>query len=297
MNNVNLERLNTFVVAALAPTFSEAARRRSLSVSAISQQVRALEGELGHPLFERLGRRVRLTAEGRQLLDVVRTHLGAIDEAISQLGERKRVVAGRVTVGCPRTFGQHWLMPRLAPLLARAPGLSLKFVFAVPSVLESQLLGGELDLAVLTRPPEAAALESEVLTYEAFVAVAAAKARFGALDEASARRLSWVVFAEDRPMHEAWWSATFGAQRRGDVNVVVEAASLEWMLELVVRGVGVAVLPDYLVAPALARRALKRLPLRPRRAERSAIHVAWRRGVVPTARLNAVRDAIASPRP
>jgi DNA-binding transcriptional LysR family regulator len=79
------------------------------------------------------------------------------------------------------------------------------------------------------------------------------------------------------------------------VNVVVEAASLEWMLELVVRGVGAAVLPDYLVEHALARREVKRLPLEPRKPERSAIHLAWRRGVVPTARLNVVREAITSP--
>jgi DNA-binding transcriptional LysR family regulator len=283
LNNINLERLNTFVIAARAPSFSVAARLRSISVSAISQQVRALEGELGHALFERIGRRVRLTAEGHQLLDVAQTHLEAIDEAISQLGERKQMVAGRVTVGCPRTFGQHWLVPRMAPLLARAPELSLQFVFAVPSVLEGRLLEGDLDLAVLTR------------AHETFVAVVATGARLSALNEAAAQRLRWVVFAEDRPMHDAWWRATFGAQRRADVNVVVEAASLEWMLELVVRGVGAAVLPDYLVEHALARREVKRLPLEPRKPERSAIHLAWRRGVVPTARLNVVREAITSP--
>jgi len=295
LNNINLERLNTFVIAARAPSFSVAARLRSISVSAISQQVRALEGELGHALFERIGRRVRLTAEGHQLLDVAQTHLEAIDEAISHLGERKQMVAGRVTVGCPRTFGQHWLVPRMAPLLARAPELSLQFVFAVPSVLEVRLLEGDLDLAVLTRAPEAPALQSEVVTHETFVAVVATGARLSALNEAAAQRLRWVVFAEDRPMHDAWWRATFGAQRRADVNVVVEAASLEWMLELVVRGVGAAVLPDYLVEPALARREVKRLPLEPRKPERSAIHLAWRRGVVPTARLNVVREAITSP--
>ncbi|MFT3711637.1 MAG: LysR family transcriptional regulator [Archangium sp.] len=296
LHSINLERLHTFVIAARAPSFAAAARQRGLSVSAISQQVRALEGELGHALFERIGRRVRLTPEGRHLLEVAQVHLGAIDEAVESLGARRATIAGRVAIGCPRTFGQHWLAPRLPALLARAPGLQLQLTFEVPSVLERRLVDGSLDLAVLARTPEAPALQSESLTHENFVAVVANATRLGTLDEAAARSLRWVVFAEDRPMHDAWWKATFGAQRRSDVAAVVEAPALEWMLELVVRGVGAAVLPDYLVEPALERRDVKRVSVVARRPARSALHLAWRRGTVPTARLQAVLDAVRASR-
>jgi DNA-binding transcriptional LysR family regulator len=296
LHSINLERLHTFVIAARAPSFAAAARQRALSVSAISQQVRALEGELGHALFERIGRRVRLTPEGRHLLEVAQTHLGAIDEAVESLGSRRTTIAGRVALGCPRTFGQHWLAPRVPPLLARAPGLQLQLTFEVPSALERRLVDGALDLAVLARMPEAPALHSELLTHETFVAVVATGTRLGTLDEAGARKLRWVVFAEDRPMHDAWWKATFGSKRSSEVAAVVEAPALEWMLELVVRGVGAAVLPDYLVDAALARREVKRVPVVARRPARSALHLAWRRGTVPTARLQAVLEAVKAPR-
>lgn len=105
----------------------------------ISQQIRALEGELGLELFERLGRRVRLTSDGGKLLQTVSTHLGAISEAVTQLSQERTELEGVVTVGGPRTFGQRWLESRLPPLFERVPGIQVHLRFDVPSVLERAL--------------------------------------------------------------------------------------------------------------------------------------------------------------
>jgi DNA-binding transcriptional LysR family regulator len=295
LNNLNLERLHTFVLAARAPTFAAAAAQRGVSVSAVSQQVRALEGELGHALFERVGRRVRLTEEGRALLEVAATHLSAIEEAVSSLGRRHRALVGWVNLGSPRTFGQFWLGPRLSGLLRRAPGLRLRLRFEVPSVLERALLDGALDLALLARPSELPGLESQTLAQETFVAVTAPGPARRPLDEEAARALPWLLFSGDRPMHDAWWRASFGRRSRPQVDAVCEVPALELMLDLVQRGVGVAVLPDYLVRPALDRRNVKLLEVAAQRAAKSSLFLAWRRHVVRTARFEAVRQSLLEP--
>src|SRR5688572_10058909 len=104
MNSVDLELLRTFVVAASAPTFREAAVRRRVSVSAISQQVKVLEGQLGIPLFERIGRRARLTASGQSLRATLTEDLARIDEALEAASSAHHEAQGRVTIGAPRPF-------------------------------------------------------------------------------------------------------------------------------------------------------------------------------------------------
>ncbi|PZR18615.1 MAG: LysR family transcriptional regulator [Archangium gephyra] len=292
LNSVNLERLQTFVVAARSSTFAEAAKLRGVSVSAVSQQVRALEGEVGLALFERIGRRVRLTDEGRSLLDTAAVHLSAIFDAIGEVGARRSSLRGLVTLGTPRTFGHEWLEPRLPKLLARAPQLRLSLRFEVPSLLERALLDGALDLAIFARPPELPGIEGRLLTRETLVAVAPPKLPCRDLDEAAARALPWVTFASDRPMHDTWWRATFGRNSKPATEAVVQVPSLEFQLALVKRGVGVAVLPDYLVRTSLQRNEVKELPLQPGKPARNAIFLAWRRGTVTSARFEAVRDAL-----
>lgn len=292
LNSVNLERLQTFVVAGRAATFADAAKQRGVSVSAVSQQVRALEGEVGHALFERIGRRVRLTEEGRALLDTASAHLSAISDAISGLGARRASLRGVITLGTARSFGHEWLEPRLPKLLAAAPELRLLLRFDVPSVLERALLDAELDLAIFARPPELPGIEGQLLTHETLLAVAPPTLPCRDLDEASARALRWITFAADRPMHDTWWKATFGRGSKPATEAVVQVPSLEFQLAFVKRGVGVAVLPDYLVREALARGEVKRLPLQPKKPARNALFLAWRRSTVTSARFEAVRAAL-----
>jgi len=79
---VSHDLLRTFVTAARAGTFSRAAARRRVTKSAVSQQIRALEAQLGTALFERSGKGVRLTETGKALAEVLERELATIDEAL-----------------------------------------------------------------------------------------------------------------------------------------------------------------------------------------------------------------------
>jgi DNA-binding transcriptional LysR family regulator len=293
LNNLNLERLVTFVAVAQAPTFAAAAKSRAVTVSAISQQIRTLEGELGHPLFERVGRRARLTQEGQGLLEAIAPLLGAIDEAIGQWDRGRTTVEGTVSIGAPRTFGHRWLEPRIPKLLAHAPRLQVVLRFEIPSVLERELLDGKLDLAIIARAPELPGISGERIAEEQFVAIApkgGSPKWKRTSTEIEALALPWIVFARDRPMHDAWWKSTFGKIK--PLTPICEAPSLELMLALVEQGVGATVLPDYLVDPAIRAGRVVRLSIPERKTAGNSIHLIWRTSHVRNARFEATREAL-----
>jgi DNA-binding transcriptional LysR family regulator len=299
LDRLNLELLRTFSVAARAPSFAAASRVRGVTVSAISQQVKALEAQLGLDLFERLGRRVRLTPEARALALEVDTHLGHLEQALARVTRAHVSIEGLVTLGGPRTFGGHFVLPRLVRLLRARPALRVDLRFDVPSALERQLIDGALDLAIMGRPTEIAGLESAVLATETFVAIVAPSLRKAlppGLTEQALAEWPWLIFDEDLAMHAPWWRSSFGRRPKTPKSVVAAVGSLEQLQSLAEAGLGAAVLPRYLVEGAVAAgRLIQVTPVNPARAPRRAtntLFLAWRRGAPLTARVRAVRDSL-----
>lgn len=294
----NLELLRTFVSAEAAPTLSVAAATRRVTKSAVSQQLKTLEGQLGVVLFEKVGRNVRPTDAAKALATSLREAFAVIDDSVDAARERQGAVRGVVRIGAPRPFAAFWLRPRLASLLGAQPELVIEVTFGNPSELERRLVAGDLDLALLVRSPDAAPLETVPLFVEAFDAVAApayvkAHGTPRTADDFAGHR--FVVFDADLPMHAAWWRATFGAKSPLRGTVACRVASLDEMRALAVDAAAIAVLPDYFVEEELRARALVSLTPRSRKSvARNPIVLAWRRGVAETARLRAVRTALSS---
>lgn len=295
---INYELLKTFVVAGNTGNFRRAAKERFVSVSAVSQQIKTLETQLGTPLFERLGRRVRLTASGRALLLELRGLFERIDAGLELASADHAAVRGSVSIGAPRSFSQHWLRPRLASLLGAHADLSVKLVYGVPSVIEPKLNDGEIDLAILVVPPELDSIERRVVAHETFVCVAA-PSYFA--DRKKPRTLAefmderYVVFDRDLAMHRPWWRAAFGGRASLPRRIVAELPSCEAMLALALDGVAVTVLPDYLVDPHLERRELVRLEPARRASEKPPafpVFLGWRSHTLESARVRVVREAL-----
>jgi DNA-binding transcriptional LysR family regulator len=283
--DVSWELLRGFLAVAAARTFGEAAVRQRLSVSAVSQQMKALERALQLRLFERVGRNARLTADGRRLQERLAAPKHAIDEALRELHGRHGAVEGEVAIGSPRAFGAKWLRPRLVKLLAAHEGLSLTVRFDVPSVLERQLADGALDLCILVRPSELPGLSTTPIATERFVAVAspAYARKLPRLEEAR-----YLVFDDDLPMFTPWFRAQHGRSAKPKPRIAAKVASLDELRALAEAGAGVAVLPDYFVEDL---RGLVTLETKGRPAT-NTLFLAWRQHAVETARFVAVREAL-----
>lgn len=294
MNRINQELLRSFVAIAAERTFARAAAARHVSKSAISQQMKVLEAQLGQPLFERVGRHAVITAPARRLAETLRNEFQIIDDAVATLSASHAELSGEVALGAPRLFASMWVRPRIAALMGATPALRLRLRFGTPTELEAQLIARELDLAVLVRPPTSNAVHARPIYNEVLCAYGPRPAR-GArpLTLQQLRAARWIAFDPDLAMHAPWWRAHGGRRAGRQGEIVAYVASLDEMLALVEAGVGHAVLPAYVAAPALAAgRVVQHL----RRADApevsNRIYLAWRDGAIATARLDAVRAAL-----
>ncbi len=120
-----LDALRVFEVAARRLSFAAAAEELHLTASAVSHRVKALEGQLGLVLFERLTRKVRLTPAGRAYAAAVADAIAILREATRRLS----VEANRpLIVSVTPLFGARWLLPRLARFEAAHPGISVRLI-------------------------------------------------------------------------------------------------------------------------------------------------------------------------
>ena len=299
---LDLDLLKTLVLVGEASSHAEAARRKGVTPSAVSHQLKLLEAQFGVPLFERVGRRSVPTAAARELIAQLREPFDRIERVVESTRRDFEQMRGRLTIGSPRPFGGVYLRPRLVSLIRRYPELELAVEFGVPSQLQQRLVDGQLDLAILVAAPDHPSLTSTIIAHETFLAVASPQylQRYGepgSLEEFLTHR--YIVYDTDWAMHRPWWRATFGARAASTVPIACEVASLLEIQALAEAGLGIAVLPDYLVGPALDQGLLRALvPTEgPRQPARSAIYLGWRSAALESARLRAVREAFGGPPP
>lgn len=114
-----LQYLLGFEAAARLGSFGRAADELGLTQSAISHQMRLLEGRLGQPLFMRDGRKVRLTDAGRDYQRTVARSLAQLEDGSRRLDSFRK--PGSVVIYAPRDFAARWFMPRLERLRAAVP--------------------------------------------------------------------------------------------------------------------------------------------------------------------------------
>ncbi|MFZ3154173.1 LysR substrate-binding domain-containing protein [Pseudomonas sp.] len=146
-----LRELKTFVAVARHGTFAAAGQQVGLTQSAVSAQMRVLEQGLGVRLFERSGRSAVLNVAGRHALPLAEQMLGLY--AQMALPTSAAEWQGELKVGAIATL-QTGLLPEALPRFrVAAPRVELKLVPGVSLNLLSQIDAGELDLALLIKPP------------------------------------------------------------------------------------------------------------------------------------------------
>lgn len=146
-----LRELKTFVAVARHGTFAAAGQQVGLTQSAVSAQMRVLEQGLGVCLFDRSGRSAALNAAGRHALPLAQQMLGLY--AQMALPTSAAEWQGELRVGAIASV-QTGLLPEALPAFRRAaPRVELKLVPGVSLNLLSQVDAGELDLALLIKPP------------------------------------------------------------------------------------------------------------------------------------------------
>lgn len=119
MRDLNYNHLRYFWAVAHEGGLTRAAKRLNLSQSALSVQIQKLEHQVGHPLFERAGKKLLLTEAGRIALDYADTVFKAGDELVSTLRGRPSKTQHVLRVGALTTLSRNFQLQFLRPLMAR----------------------------------------------------------------------------------------------------------------------------------------------------------------------------------
>ncbi len=122
---LKLDGIAGFLAIAESESISAAARRLGLSKSVLSERLTELERTLGGVLFHRTTRRLSLTEDGAAFLERAQRIVGEVNEAAAEIAERRGTLKGPLRISAPVTFGRMHLGPALCPFLAKHPDISL----------------------------------------------------------------------------------------------------------------------------------------------------------------------------
>lgn len=153
---INYRHLRYFQAVAHDGTLTHAARGLNVSQSALSTQIAALEDRLGHPLFNRVGRRLELTEVGRIVLDHA-DRIFRIGDDLSALLERTGDAVPPLRVGAASTLSRNFQQLFLSPILDGATDVVLRSGEA--AALLDGLRSHALDVVLLSEPPRGDAAE------------------------------------------------------------------------------------------------------------------------------------------
>lgn len=165
--------LHYFRVAGRMQHVTRAAERLGLSQPALSRALARLEADLGVPLFQRVGRSVRLTRYGEAFLVRVERALREIDEARIELADLAGLKRGTVAIGFLRTLGARYVPQLVRKFSTQHPGVQFAFTPNNSVTLEDQLLRGELDVIFATVPPRKSTLTYRRVADQELVVVVA----------------------------------------------------------------------------------------------------------------------------
>jgi LysR family cyn operon transcriptional activator len=163
---MELRHLRYFDALAETLNFTRAAERLHVTQSTLSHQIKQLEEELGSPLFDRSGKRVRLTETGEVLRSHMAPALQQIDLGLQAMREPGEAITGSVRLGTTPSFNTRMVPQCVATLLNHYPGIHVTVEELAAGVILKRLRSGHLDLAVSYPPGEGSDLWFEPLYRE-----------------------------------------------------------------------------------------------------------------------------------
>ena len=282
----SISLLSAFEASARHQSFTAAAAELSLTQSAVSRQVRALEEMLGSELFLREKATVRLTLAGQAYAQEIRDALRRISTAT--LGFRANPKGGTLNLAILPTFGTRWLAPRLPAFFTEHPGITVNLTTRL-APFDFHL--DNIDAAIHFGAPDWLGGELQLLMGETVIPACSPtmleQHRFTEPRDLLAAPLLHLL---SRP--DAWerWFHAKGVDPEGVQGMLFDQFAT--VAQIAMSGLGVALLPEFLIQSELERGDLVRALAEPLESEEH-YYLAWSAQRSSHPPLRAFRDWIA----
>jgi DNA-binding transcriptional LysR family regulator len=235
-----IRELRTFVAVAGLGSFSAAARQVSLTQAAVSAQMKSLEDALGMQLFDRTAKSVSLNANGQRVLPLAEEMLELY--ARMCLPETLEGYRGALNIGAIGTVQTGVLPETLRRLKEAAPLMEARLIPGVSLDLVGQVEAGDLDLALIIKPPFPLAKEMhmESVLEEPFVLIHPPGTQVDCIAQTLVRH---PFIRYDSKSFGGRLVGRFLKDHKLQVNQVMELDDLDAIVRMVETGLGVAIIP------------------------------------------------------
>jgi DNA-binding transcriptional LysR family regulator len=253
---VQLRQVAYFVALADTHHFTRAAEKMEVAQPTLSQQIRALEADLGTRLVIRMPGNVQLTAAGQELLPIARRILAEADNARRAISELADIKRGQVRFGATPSLFTGLLPKIIADYHRDHPGVTIVITEGGSRDLQRRLAAGELDLALIVdsraqeaRSQEHSGLATTPLFVEELVVISSMDApsptRRDRIGIRELRTKHLVMFREGYDLRE---TTIVACREHGfEPKFAVEGGEMDAVLSLVAAGVGIAIVPSTVV--------------------------------------------------
>jgi DNA-binding transcriptional LysR family regulator len=241
------DRLRIFHIVADAGSFSHASEDLNTSQSAISRQISNLEYEIGIPLFHRHPRGLILTEQGELLYQRTRTIVNIVKEAEFALMDSKDRPSGDLSVTTTVGLGANWLSPRLGDFTKQYPEINLEL-----RLTDAELDIGmrEADIAIRFHKPQQLDLIQRKLFTVHFHLFASPKylEENGTPSNVKDLKTHKIITYGKAPeyLKEINWLENITQEYK--IKPIVRIANINALLRAASAGIGIVLLPDYLVS-------------------------------------------------
>jgi len=258
-SSVNLNRLAAFAAVVESGSFTAAAEKLGLTKAMVSQHVSRLEKELGISLLTRTTRKVTPTETGAAFYADCARALQGMEAAIARVGGGSEVPSGTLRLTTPEDYGSAVVVPALAGFMHRFPAVKVEFV-ATDHVVD--LVAGRFDLAIRTGWLRDSSLRAARLgVFDQIVAAAPAYLKkFGTPKRPEdLAKHRWITLTLLRSALTWTFSAKDSKTQTVRISSTVSTNSTASLRAFMREGVGVSILPDYMLDADIRAGRLVRL--------------------------------------
>jgi DNA-binding transcriptional LysR family regulator len=248
-SSLDWDKVRIFYTAAEAGSFTHAGDALGLSQSAVSRQVGALERDLSVPLFHRHARGLILTEQGEHLFRTAKEMMLKLEATRARLTDSRERPNGDLRVTTTLGLGANWLTPRLGEFLDLYPEVRLQLLLTDD---ELDLSMREADVAIrLRQPVQGDLIQRRLFTvhFHAYASQEYIKGHGQPKDIAELDEHRILTYGGVTPSYlvDVHWLTGVGREPRNPRQAALTVNNITALKYAVERGIGIAVLPDYLV--------------------------------------------------
>ena len=244
---MEIHQLEYFIAIVETGSFSKAAERCNVAQPSLSQQIKKLENEIGHLLFDRLGRKIVLTDAGKMLIPKAQVILEEIQGIKVNIQSDIKEGQGTLAVGFIPTVSP-FILPSVIRRFSEAfPGASLEVHEDLTEDIVEKLVAAELDVGITSLPIKNKKIQTEELLTETLLVASSSEYEIANRASIRVKELDDFPFIALNEVHCLGEQVqSFCYQKEVDLNIVCHTSQLSTVHKCVAMGLGVSLVPQAL---------------------------------------------------